>query len=210
MPKLYEISSEMQKVEQEYMERLGALEESLEAGDIDATVHATASDALLEWVADTLDGLDASMGQKLEGLAKFLANLEQEEEVNNAMAAPFQRQADAYKANAKRAGGLGARLKQYAVHQLQRAGKVKVDTGAWVVRRQVNGQPSIVLMAVEDVPEGFLIPQEPKLDRQQVLERWKAAGKPGAPGGMGAVLEDVPGVEVRRGEHLRTKPNPQA
>lgn len=209
MLKLYEIPTEMQKVQIGYQATLEELEALLDAGDLSEEAHAAASDAALEQVAEALEALDFSMEQKLEGLAKFLANLKQEEDVNKALAAPFQQQADAYKANAKRAAGLAGRLKVYAVHQLQRAGKKGVDTGAWQVRRQVNGQPSIVMMDEEEVPKEFLIPQPAKLDTHQVREEWKSHGKPGVPGGEPVRLEDVPGVEIRRGEHLRTKPKPQ-
>jgi len=209
--KLYEIPTEMQELERGYNAGVAGLEAALEAGDITAETHAEAMENLMDSVAAALDGMDDELSAKIDSIARLVKNKLAESDVAKAKAAPFKTEAKRFTAQADQAKRLADHLKDYAKNQLIRAGKENVVTPDFKVSRQANGgNPSVIALDLDSIPAEFKIPQPDKVNNSAVVEVWKAEGCPGVlgqgkPGEKIAKLEDVPGVEIRRGQHLRIR-----
>lgn len=130
---------------------LSLLWDLMESGELDDDALIGAFDVAKEDLAD-----------KLEGYCKFIKNLESdisglkaEEERLNARRKTMENTVD--------------RCKNAMKYALNTAGEKKIACGTFTVSVQ-NSTPSVVVdeAYLENIPEEYLVPQEPKIDRKKI------------------------------------------
>jgi replicative superfamily II helicase len=138
------------------------------------------SDALV----DTLEALQDAIEDKVENIAKLIKNLEADAKI---IKEEEQRLADRRRSIESKV----ARLKEYLQEQLEVAGLQKVKRATITVAIQ-NNPPSVEIADEKLIPSEFMIPQNPKIDKQAILERLKN-------GEMvpGCSLKQTKGVRIR-------------
>jgi replicative superfamily II helicase len=138
------------------------------------------SDALV----DTLESLQDAIEDKVENIAKLIKNLEADAKI---IKEEEQRLADRRRSIESKV----ARLKEYLQEQLEVAGLQKVKRATITVAIQ-NNPPSVEIADEKLIPSEFMIPQNPKIDKQAILERLKN-------GEMvpGCSLKQTKGVRIR-------------
>ena len=122
---------------------------------------------LLEAFLDTLEGLEGELNLKAENVALFIKSLD-----GDAAALRAEEQALQKRRRAKEQKA--ARLRAYLQHQLEAAGKKRVESPRVVVSLRKN-PPSVLLENEAAVVAfgqanhaGFLVPQPPKVDKLQL------------------------------------------
>lgn len=143
---LYELTSE-------YMELLAMLEDP----DVDEDL-----------IADTLEGIDGELEVKADGYARVMRQMDADAK---AIKAEEERLANRRKSLENRAANLKGRLQQ----MMEITGKVKFKTELFSFGIQKN--PAAVVIDeqyIENIPEEYLIQQEPKIDRAKLKEDLKA------------------------------------
>ncbi len=154
-----------------------AAQDLLAAGDLDPAQEAE----LEECLAGILDRL---LPEKVEGYCRIIRNLEATED---ALKAEADRLTVRKRALANRAAGLKERLRLALVA----VDRVKLDAGTFTVGRQASS-PSVAIAEGVALPEEFLTPQEPTVNKRALLDALKAGRK-------------VDGCEITQGEHLRIR-----
>ena len=136
--------------------------EIAQQGDLDDDMQAMLDDAL----ANLADDIEV----KLEGYAKVIKNFESDIE---GLKKEEDRLAGKRKTLENRVKSMKTAMRDamIATDKL----KVKGDLFSFTVR---NNAPSVVMDVnyIEDVPEKYLVPQEPKIDRKLLAEDLKADG----------------------------------
>lgn len=124
---------------------------------------------------------------KLEGYCKFIKNLKSD-------AAGLKAEEERLASRRKTLENTEKRMKEAMRAALIAAGEKKIPTGTFVVGLQANSQPSVIIdeQYIENIPERYLIPQEPKIDTAQIRKDLQA--------GEVADLEGV--AHLDRGEHI--------
>lgn len=143
---LYELTTE-------YMELLAMLEDP----DVDD-----------ELIADTLEGIDGELEVKADGYARVMRQMDADAK---AIKAEEERLANRRKSLENRAANLKTRLQQ----MMEITGKVKFKTELFSFGIQKN--PAAVVIDeqyIENIPEEYLIRQDPKIDRAKLKEDLKA------------------------------------
>lgn len=143
---LYELTSE-------YMELLAMLEDP----DVDEDL-----------IADTLEGIDGELEIKADGYARVMRQMDADAK---AIKAEEERLANRRKSLENRAANLKGRLQQ----MMEITGKVKFKTELFSFGIQKN--PAAVVIDeqyIENIPEEYLIRQDPKIDRAKLKEDLKA------------------------------------
>ena len=143
---LYELTSE-------YMELLAMLEDP----DVDEDL-----------INDTLEGIDGELEVKADGYARVMRQMDADAK---AIKAEEERLANRRKSLENRSAALKGRLQQ----MMEITGKVKFKTELFSFGIQKN--PAAVVMDeqyIENIPECYLIIQEPKIDKQKIKEDLKA------------------------------------
>lgn len=143
---LYELTTE-------YMELLAMLEDP----DVDD-----------ELIADTLEGIDGELEVKADGYARVMRQMDADAK---AIKAEEERLANRRKSLENRAANLKGRLQQ----MMEITGKVKFKTELFSFGIQKN--PAAVVIDeqyIENIPEEYLIRQDPKIDRAKLKEDLKA------------------------------------
>lgn len=143
---LYELTTE-------YMELLAMLEDP----DVDD-----------ELIADTLEGIDGELEVKADGYARVMRQMDADAK---AIKAEEERLANRRKSLENRAANLKSRLQQ----MMEITGKVKFKTELFSFGIQKN--PAAVVIDeqyIENIPEEYLIRQDPKIDRAKLKEDLKA------------------------------------
>lgn len=143
---LYELTTE-------YMELLAMLEDP----DVDD-----------ELIADTLEGIDGELEVKADGYARVMRQMDADAKV---IKAEEERLANRRKSLENRAANLKSRLQQ----MMEITGKVKFKTELFSFGIQKN--PAAVVIDehyIENIPEEYLIRQDPKIDRAKLKEDLKA------------------------------------
>lgn len=146
MATLYELTSE-------YMELLAMLEDP----DVDEDL-----------IADTLEGIDGELEVKADGYARVMRQMDADAK---AIKAEEERLANRRKSLENRAANLKSRLQQ----MMEITGKVKFKTELFSFGIQKN--PAAVVIDeqyIENIPEEYLIRQDPKIDRAKLKEDLKA------------------------------------
>ena len=143
---LYELTSE-------YMELLAMLEDP----DVDEDL-----------INDTLEGIDGELEVKADGYARVMRQMDADAK---AIKAEEERLANRRKSLENRSAALKGRLQQ----MMEITGKVKFKTELFSFGIQKN--PAAVVIDeryIENIPECYLIIQEPKIDKQKIKEDLKA------------------------------------
>ena len=168
MASLYELSGEFVKWS-EYMEQTELEPDMAEA------------------LKDALENMAADIDFKLENYAKIIKNFESDIEGLKAEEARLAAKRKA-KENAIKA------MKERMTIAMQQTGKLDIKTPLFSFKVQKN-TPSVVMDVnyIEDVPEKYLIPQDPKIDKK-LLEADIEAG------------EDLDGIaHIERSESVRIR-----
>ena len=143
---LYELTSE-------YLDLLAMLEDP----DVDEDL-----------INDTLEGIDGELEAKADGYARVMRQMDADAK---AIKAEEERLANRRKSLENRSAALKGRLQQ----MMEITGKVKFKTELFSFGIQKN--PAAVVMDeqyIENIPECYLIIQEPKIDKQKIKEDLKA------------------------------------
>ena len=146
MATLYELTSE-------YLDLLAMLEDP----DVDEDL-----------INDTLEGIDGELEVKADGYARVMRQMDADAK---AIKAEEERLANRRKSLENRSAALKSRLQQ----MMEITGKVKFKTELFSFGIQKN--PAAVVMDeqyIENIPECYLIIQEPKIDKQKIKEDLKA------------------------------------
>ena len=145
-------------------------------------VHALAQDG--EDVTDTLDSITDGIEDKVEGIAKVVKSIEAEAK---AIKEEETRLADRRKAMENRV----KQMKQYAEESMRAVGMSRIKGALFTVAIQKN-PPSVEVLDEGEIPEGYWVPQPPKLNRKEIVEALK----------LGI---EIPGAELKQGESLRIR-----
>lgn len=132
---------------------------------------------------NALNSLEGEIGYQMEGLCYVLKNVTSLRDQLKAEAAMLQ----------QRAGRLSEKeqqIKDCLRSILERGGETKRQAGRFTVRIQRNAQPSVLILDMDQIPAKFDRQQPREINRHAVLDAMKAG-------------EDVPGVEVSVGSHVR-------
>ena len=141
-------------------------------------------------LADAFDTAEGDLAEKLEGYCKFIKNAESDIE---GLKAEEHRLGERRKVLENTI----ARAKEAMQTALTVAGENKIACGSFVVSRQKN-PPRLVYDEgyIENSPERYLIPQEPKIDTKAMIADLKD----------GKNIEELEGVaHLEQGESLRIK-----
>lgn len=138
------------------------------------------SDALV----DTLESLQDAIEEKAENIAKLVKNLESDAKIIKEEEQRLAERRHAIEAKIER-------LKTYLQEQLETAGIEKVKRPTITVAIQAN-PPSVDVIDEKAIPNDFLIPQAPKVDKRSILERLKKG-------------EAIPGVTLKQTKGVRIR-----
>ena len=102
------------------------------------------------------------MADKLEGYCKFIKNLESDIQ-------GLKAEEERLNARRKTMENTVTRCKEAMKFALNTAGEKKIACGTFTVSVQ-NNAPSVVLdeQYLENIPEEYLVPQEPKIDKKKI------------------------------------------
>jgi len=119
-------------------------------------------------INDTLEGLDYEIEQKADGYARVIRNME-------ADIAGLKTEIDRMTNRKKVLENNITRLKANLQNSMEITGKTKFKTDLFSFNVQAN--PAAVIMDeqyLENIPEEYLIPQEPKIDKKKLAADLKA------------------------------------
>lgn len=119
-------------------------------------------------VLDTIEGVDGEIEVKAEGYAKVITQL-------NADIEGLKKEIDRLQSRKKTIENNIDRMKSALQTAMQATGKTKFKTELFSFGIQKN-PPSVIMDEpyIENIPEEYLIPQEPKIDRAKIKEDLKA------------------------------------
>lgn len=126
-------------------------------------------DADEETVLDTLEGLDGEIEAKADGYGRIIKNMTAEADAIKAEAARMTARAKTLEA---RVDLLKARLKE----AMEVTGKAKIKTPAFSFS-VANNPVSCAVTNWQALPQDFLIPQDPKVDRKKLIDALKAGAE---------------------------------
>lgn len=140
MANIYELTNE-----------LSLLWDLMESGELDDEALIGAFDVAKEDLAD-----------KLEGYCKFIKNLESDIQ-------GLKAEEERLNARRKTMENTVSRCKDAMKYALNTAGEKKIACGTFTVAVQ-NTTPSVVMdeTYLENIPEKYLVPQEPKIDKKKI------------------------------------------
>ncbi len=121
-----------------------------------------------EAFADTLEGIEGAIEDKADGYAKVIRTLEGDAAACDAESKRLRNKKQAIENNIKR-------MKQALQYAMEATGKTKFKTPLFSFGIQKN--PAAVVMDegyIENIPERFLIPQDPVIDKKAIKEALKA------------------------------------
>lgn len=133
---------------------------------------------------DTLDSIEDAIENKAENIAKLIQNL-------NADVASFKAEEERLKGKRKTAERKIEWLKSYLENNMRLTGKTKFKSGMFNFAIQKN-PASVNITDERIIPEDFLIPQLPKIDKTALKELLKNG-------------VEIPGAELKQTESLRIR-----
>ena len=140
-----------------------------------------------EAFADTLAGIEGAIEDKADGYAKVIRTLEGDAAACDAEAKRLRSKKQIIENNIKR-------MKQALQYAMEATGKTKFKTALFSFGIQKN--PAAVVMEegyIENIPERFLIPQDPVINKKAIKEALKNG-------------EDLEGIaHLEQGESLRIR-----
>ncbi len=119
---------------------------------------------------DTLEAIEGEIEDKADGYAKLLRSLGSDVA---ALKEEEKRIADRRRAIENKAEAIKKRLQEV----MEETGKVKFATQLFSFNIQKN-PPSVVIDNPDEVPQIYLVPQEPKADKKMILELLKGGEQP--------------------------------
>ena len=130
-----------------------------------------------------LTGVSDAIGDKAEAFARIMRNMLCDIEGCRA-------EIDRLRARAARLESAVDRIKGSLLHAMEIAGASEINTsiGKWRLQRN---PPSVRILDESRIPEAYLIPQPPKVDRRAILAAYCGDG------------ELIPGTEIVREEGIR-------
>lgn len=143
-----------------------------------------------EALADAFDVAVGDLSAKLEGYCKFIKNLESD-------IAGLKEEEKRLATRRKTMENTIERAKAAMQNAMRIAGEKKMPAGTFTVSLQQN-PPKVVLDEpyIENIPEKYLIPQEPTINKKLILEDLKE----------GFVIPELEGVaHLETGESLRIR-----
>jgi hypothetical protein len=140
-----------------------------------------------EAFADTLAGIEGAIEDKADGYAKVIRTLEGDAAACDAESKRLRNKKQIIENNIKR-------MKSALQYAMEATGKTKFKTALFSFGIQKN--PAAVVMDegyIENIPERFLIPQDPVIDKKAIKEALKNG-------------EDLEGIaHLEQGESLRIR-----
>lgn len=138
----------------------------------------------IDGLEDTLEALNDAIEVKAENYAKIIRNLE-------GQALALKSEEERLANRRKNIENNIKRLKDNLQQSMINTGIKKIKTDLFSFNIQKN-PPSVEVINIKEIPENYLIPQEPKVDKKSILADFK--------NGVA-----VPGVEVKQTEGLRIR-----
>ena len=163
-----------------------------EIGNEFATIWQLMEDGTLDdaTLAEVFENAKDDLADKLEGYCKLIKNLESDIDGLKAEETRLKARRQTMENTVKRA-------KEAMKAAMLTAGEKKIAAGSFTVNVQLN-PPKLVLdeQYLENIPEKYLIPQEPEINKRQMLEDLKADES----------LKELEGIaHIEREESLRIK-----
>ena len=134
--------------------------------------------------SEALDSLEDAFEEKAENIVKIMRTLEAKEKA-------YKDEVDRLNAQRKTLSNRVQALKDYLQENMNVMGKKKVESGLFTVAIQ-KSPPTLKIDDDKYIPDGYWIPQPPKLDRKELLQDIKLG-------------EEIEGVEIVQGEHVRIR-----
>ena len=116
---------------------------------------------------DTLEGIEGALEDKAEGYAKVIRTLEGDAAACDAESKRLRNKKQTIENNIKR-------MKTALQFAMQATGKTKFKTA--LVSFGIQKNPAAVVMDeayIENIPERFLVPQDPQIDKKAIKEALK-------------------------------------
>lgn len=126
-------------------------------------------DADLQTITDTLEGISGEIEIKAEAIAKICKELEGREDIK-------EQEANRLLESARHDGDHIGWLKDYLKNCMEITGKRKFKTNLFSFG--IRKAPARVVLDTETVPEQYLVPQSPKVDRKAIAADLKAGTAP--------------------------------
>lgn len=137
-----------------------------------------------EVMKDTLDSIEDAIESKAENIAKLVRNLESD-------VSAYKEEEDRLKTKRQATENKVKWLKTYLEDNMKLTGKTKFKSGMFNFLIQKN-PASVNITDEKIIPEEFLIPQSPKVDKTSIKEILKRG-------------IEVPGAELKQTEGLRIR-----
>lgn len=137
-----------------------------------------------EVMKDTLDSIEDAIENKAENIAKLVRNLESD-------VSAYKEEEDRLKTKRQATENKVKWLKTYLEDNMKLTGKTKFKSGMFNFSIQKN-PVSVNILDERIIPEEFLIPQLPKIDKTALKDVLKTG-------------VEVPGVELKQTEGLRIR-----
>ena len=134
--------------------------------------------------SEALDSLEDAFEEKAENIVKIMRTLEAKEKA-------YKDEVDRLNTQRKTLNNRLQALKDYLQENMNVMGKKKVESGLFTVAIQ-KSPPTLKIDDDKYIPDGYWIPQPPKLDRKELLQDMKLG-------------EEIEGVEIVQGEHVRIR-----
>lgn len=122
-----------------------------------------------EVLADTLEAIEDGIENKVDNIAKIIKNLDGAVEV-------FKKEENRIAIRRKVMENRVKWLKEYLLLSLDVTKKKKIEAGTFVVRKQKNPM-SVIVSDKSKLPKKYLIPQEPKEDKDAIKKALKNGEK---------------------------------
>lgn len=137
-----------------------------------------------ETLVDTLDGIEGEIEEKAENYAKIMKQMELD-------IAGYDAEEKRMAAKRRALENRKERLKNALYEAMKAVGRPKFKTALFSFGIQ-NNPPSLAIADRATVPEKYLIPQDPKIDKKAIIAELKA----------GTVIE---GMRLVQGESLKIR-----
>lgn len=137
-----------------------------------------------EVMKDTLDSINDAIENKAENIAKLIRNLESD-------VSAYKEEEDRLKTKRQATENKVKWLKTYLEDNMKLTGKTKFKSGTFNFSIQKN-PASVNILDERIIPEEFLIPQLPKIDKTALKDVLKNG-------------VEVPGAELKQTEGLRIR-----
>jgi len=134
--------------------------------------------------ADTLELIKTEFEDKLEGYVHVIKTIEMQKDA-------AQKEIERLNQYKQTRENKVKALKDAMLEAMKAINKQKIATGVFTVRCQ-NSPPSLVVKDEKAIPEGYKVPQPPKIDKKQLLKDLKDN-----------IIEATENIYIKQGQHIR-------